>query len=259
VVIKFKWIGGATWLLSVGNLKIGCDPALCPKDHIQNYKWFTTKRLNDPIYSNKDLDDVDVWLLTHNHEDHFDQWGAEKLKNSKIIAHNSFKKQLSIFEPRNSVTYLGWNDEFRLNIKNYVVKIKAIPAIHGRNRLLSNLIGNGNGYLITLKDMSRTRTIYASGDGVFHEGIKRYIDHPVDSIIVNAGAATIGNGIYSRIFGRITNNSKDMMNMRNRLKPSKMIPVHWGTFTHYNESLSKEMFQFGSKIEVINPGEQINL
>ena len=35
--VRFKWIGGATWLLEVGDVRIGCDPVLCPMGTVQDY------------------------------------------------------------------------------------------------------------------------------------------------------------------------------------------------------------------------------
>ena len=44
--IVFHWIGGATFVLSIGKLNIACDPVLCEKGTIQDYFWFKSKRLD---------------------------------------------------------------------------------------------------------------------------------------------------------------------------------------------------------------------
>jgi len=33
----FNWIGGATFVLSIGDLNIACDPVLCEKETIQDF------------------------------------------------------------------------------------------------------------------------------------------------------------------------------------------------------------------------------
>ncbi len=40
--IEFNWIGGATFVLTLDNLKIACDPVLCKKGIVQDYFWFKT-------------------------------------------------------------------------------------------------------------------------------------------------------------------------------------------------------------------------
>jgi len=83
----FKWIGGATWTLSLDGLKIACDPVLCKAGTVQDYFWFTSRRLNDPAFTGSDFEGVDLWLLTHGHEDHLDTEGLKVISGSqKIIA-----------------------------------------------------------------------------------------------------------------------------------------------------------------------------
>jgi L-ascorbate metabolism protein UlaG (beta-lactamase superfamily) len=35
--IIFHWIGGATFVMTIGNLNIACDPVLCEKGEIQDF------------------------------------------------------------------------------------------------------------------------------------------------------------------------------------------------------------------------------
>ncbi len=47
----FKWIGAATWIMKINELKIACDPVLCPKNTVQQYApGYKSKRLTEPVF-----------------------------------------------------------------------------------------------------------------------------------------------------------------------------------------------------------------
>jgi N-acyl-phosphatidylethanolamine-hydrolysing phospholipase D len=53
--ILFHWIGGATFVMTIGNINIACDPVLCERGKIQDYFWFKSKRLEEPSMTKKHL------------------------------------------------------------------------------------------------------------------------------------------------------------------------------------------------------------
>ena len=67
--VIFYWIGGATFILSIGNLNIAVDPVLCTKGIVQDYFWFKSRRIEEPVYNERDFDNIDLCLITHNHKD----------------------------------------------------------------------------------------------------------------------------------------------------------------------------------------------
>jgi N-acyl-phosphatidylethanolamine-hydrolysing phospholipase D len=62
--ILFHWIGGATFVMAIGNINIACDPVLCERGIIQDYFWFKSKRLEEPKYDEKTFSNID--LLVNN-------------------------------------------------------------------------------------------------------------------------------------------------------------------------------------------------
>jgi L-ascorbate metabolism protein UlaG (beta-lactamase superfamily) len=257
---NFKWIGGATWILQVNNCKIACDPVLCPEGHIQDYKYFKTRRLNSPQYSESDFENVNLWLLTHNHEDHIDSDGFKLIeKNSTIISHKSlrpyFKKDIN-----NDIRFLDWNECAEMCVDSINIKVKALPAIHARKTLLGNVVGNGNGYLLDIAGDDSKFCIYVTGDSVYNKSIIKDIGTSnIDLIIANAGSAMVGKSFIAPIIGRITNNISDVIQMNAELNPKIIIPVHWGTFSHYHEMITRESFNEYDNIELLNAGDSINL
>jgi len=256
----FKWIGGATWLLTFNGTAIACDPVLCPRGTIQDYFYFKTSRLNSPEFDNSDFENIDLWLLTHNHEDHLDNEGLKHIeKTSVIVTDKSLKKRIKRKEYP-LATHLSWGEEKEFIINQFKIKIISIPAIHAKRRIFSPLIGNGNGYILVISDSKSSCRIYVTGDAVYDERIIQYtgLEH-IDIVIANAGSAMIGDSILSRIIGRVTNNSNDILNLNSDLRPGNLIPVHWGTFSHYAETVKPETFRKYSNTRFLNPGETVKI
>ncbi len=258
--ISFKWLGGGTWILHIDDITIACDPVLCPKGHVQDYRYFKTKRLNEPIFNEAELKNVNLWLLTHNHEDHIDKYGIEMInESSAIIAHKSLKPYFKN-DKYNNVQILKWNQNTTLSLSGIKITIKAIPAIHAKKQALGKIIGNGNGYFLGIDKDGKKYFIYVTGDSVFSKNIQKYFaGSKIDLIIANAGAAMIGESFLSKIIGRITNNIDDIKNIISELHPKLVIPVHWGTFSHYSETINKNSFINYSNVKLLNVGEAVNL
>lgn len=257
---KFKWIGGATWVLQVDRIKIACDPVLCPEGCVQDYKFFKARRLNDPQYSESDFKDVNLWLLTHNHEDHFDRDGFKVIdKNSTIIAHESLKVHFAnnIYT---GIRFPGWDEDTEVLSGGINIKIKAVPAIHAKKASLGGMIGNGNGYLLNIDRDGSKYCIYVTGDSVYNSSIKKHIGAAnIDLIIANAGSAMVGAPPLSSSIGRITNNISDIKKMNAELVPRLLIPVHYGTFSHYSEKITHGSFSKYLNIRIVDPGESVNI
>jgi len=255
MIINFKWIGGATCILSFNGIKIAIDPVLCKKGTIQDYFWFKSKRLEDPIYDKKDFNEIDLWLITHNHEDHLDQKGLQVIKNEvPIISNkNSLKKLKS--KNLNKVTVLNWNETKTFKIKNHNITIEAIPAIHGVNPLSALFAGKVNGYFITISNKTEKTTIYFTSDTVYKKRVIQAIkNRPIDLLIPNMGAAKQGSWIMT-----LTLNAKMLKKMVHQLHPKHIIPVHYGTFEHYVEPISAlEKLQI-KNLKIIKTGQEVDI
>ncbi len=257
--IIFKWIGSATWILNVNAYKIACDPVLCKKGTVQNYKYFKSTRLTDPLYAIDDLDNVDLWILSHDHEDHFDKEGIIKIsdKSFKIIHRSNEKKLIN----NNVANYkvLSWGQDYNISDQNLSINIEAVPGIHSKFKVLSKLIGNNNGYIIKIYQNNETFIIYYTGDDVFNKKrFEKYYKGKIDLVIANAGAAHIGKGILGAVIGRITNDYNDILNMANSIDSKLIIPIHWGTFSHYLDN-SNNYKDSLNKIKIVKAGETVRL
>jgi len=258
--IIFKWIGGATWILNFNNIKIACDPVLCPAGTVQDYKYFKTKRLDSPVYDESDFKNINLWLLTHNHEDHIDKAGLKKISRDSVIISHKGLRALFTKDLFAGLMFLNRDEEYEFSAGDLNIKVKALPATHARLKIFSSAVGNGNGYLLDITKRDFKFRIYITGDSVYSKSIIKHIGaSKIDLIIANAGAAIVGRSFMSHIIGRITNNISDIKEMNGDLNPGILIPVHWGTFSHYSEKITRQSFDDFGNIKIVNVGESLSI
>ena len=161
---------------------------------------------------------------------------------------------------RREIKILNWGEKTTIAFPdNMEIIIEAIPAIHGLNSLTGKIVGNGNGYWIEILQAKEKFSLYASGDTLLNKDTIRAIrNRSCDLFIANAGNATVGNGLLSKLIGRITMNSADAVSLRNTLFPKTAIMIHWDAFDHYQErdivqSCGENNFRY------VTPGETVNL
>jgi L-ascorbate metabolism protein UlaG (beta-lactamase superfamily) len=253
--ILFNWIGGATFILAIGDLKIAVDPVLCAKGTIHDYGLFKSERLEQPIYSDNDFKNIDLWLITHEHEDHLDKIGMAKISTtSKTVCNNKvykFLKELNLKD----LSILKWGQTKKINIKGYDITIEAIPAIHGVNPVFAFIAGHVNGYLVNINKGGETKTIYITGDTVYKNRIRKTIDNrAIDLMVPNMGAACEGTWIKT-----LTLNSKMLNKLICDLNPKIVIPVHYGTFEHYKEPADSILALNDNRIKVVKVGQTIKI
>ena len=247
--IHFKLIGGATWIFTIDDLKIACDPALDP-DHPQ--------RIEDPIYTDEDFENIDIWLITHDHFDHIDEIGLAKIEpESLIITHKIAIDDLQATSSSN-INGLKWKEKKTIEIKGFKVTIEAIPAIHAVNPILALTIIGGNGYWIDLEKYGETLSLYVSGDTVPKWIVLKSLrGRKADLFIPNMGCARAAEGILGLLLGPLTMNARMMKRMKNIINPEVTIPVHFGTFSHYSEPISVVEKWNDPSVKILKPGEEI--
>jgi L-ascorbate metabolism protein UlaG (beta-lactamase superfamily) len=132
--------------------------------------------------------------------------------------------------------------------------------VHAKRKLFGSLVGNGNGYLLKVTNNYFKYTVYVTGDSVYNKSSAEiFTEKNIDLIIANAGSAMVGRPPLSAIIGRITNNIPDIKKMLSDLNPGTLIPVHWGTFSHYTERIKDSDFKEYRNVRVLKPGDSIQL
>lgn len=253
--ILFHWIGGATFILSIGNLQIAVDPVLCEKGTVQDYFWFKSKRIENPSYEDKDFHKIDLWLITHKHEDHLDSIGLSKINDPAQIITNKNASKILKAQQKKNLNILDWHQTKKIELKGYTIEITAIPAIHGINPVSAFLAGKVNGYYLSIQKGTEKTHIYITGDTVYKKKIVKTLKNkPIDLLVPNMGAAKQGSWIMT-----LTLNAKMLQKLSTALQPAHIIPVHYGTFQHYREPVEQIAKLNNPKIHIIEVGSKTEL
>lgn len=255
--LNFNLVGSATWVMEIDNkFKIGCDPALAKAGTKYIYKGLKTSRVKAPVYDNHTFDNVKLWVVTHGHFDHIDKEGLQVIENSsKVVSHKNAAKLLNKKE-NIATTYLNWHEKKSFIINGYIIEIEAIPAIHGMNLLAKVLMGDVNGYLITIDKGIERKTIYVTSDAVYSEDIVKALEgRKVDILIANLGQAK------SRMIGGPFTMNIDMLNkFIIALSPKVVLPIHTNDFAHF-ETTKADLDRVIKKhsVAILENGENITI
>ncbi len=254
--IKFKWIGAACFVMEIDDqFKIACDPCLSPIGAKFDFKYFKSERTIGPEYEDNDFRGIDLWLLTHNHEDHLDGDGLAVLdKDSVKLCHKNVVRKLAE-AGMNRIDSVTWG-EYRTFTKDRLeVSIRAVPAVHGSNFLASYFAGGVNGYWLEAKKGSETKSIYITGDTICHPTVEKFIGNKIcDILIPNMGA------VKEKFFGGpLTMNNKMLVHLIDCLEPLAVLPVHYGDFSHYSGGFPELDLHHKTIVKRTKRGKEIEL
>ena len=247
--VKFKWIGAATFIISVDDLKIACDPALDPE---------ATGRVEDPVYSDEDFENIDLWFITHAHEDHLDDIGLSKIESDSLIITHKIAVEMLQKTGSNNINVLKWKEKKDTTIAGFNISIEVIPAVHGVKLLTALLNGGVNGYWITLEKNDQSISIYITGDTVNKFVVLNSIRYrKADLFIPFIGEGRIPVPFLNILLGPCTLNARMLKRMKRIVDPDVTIPVHFGSFSYYSEPISVVEKWNDPSIKILEPGEEI--
>ncbi len=179
----------------------------------------------DPIKQEK-LNDADYIFITHSHWDHFSKEDILKIKkdSTKIIGPNDIEEECSeLGFVKENIIILKPNQ----NIKIDNILIKTLPA-YNLNKDFHPKENNWLGYLITIEN----NTYYIPGDT---DVIDEISNIKVDTCFIPIG------GVY-------TMTACEAAQYINKIKPKKVIPIHYGMvvgnkedFEMFKNSISKDI------------------
>ncbi|MGE5404461.1 MAG: MBL fold metallo-hydrolase [Candidatus Saccharibacteria bacterium] len=256
--ISFKWIGGPTWIMRVGDMKIACDPVLCPEGTVQNYGYgMSGKRLTAPQFNKDEFKDVDIWLISHEHEDHIDKPGLSQINPQSIcITNKKAAAILSKIHPQ-KLKILRQTQKSSFQVKGFSVEIEAIPAVHASNALASFVAGKGNGYWLKIsKGGGPDFTIYITGDTICHDKVTKQLkNRKVDILIPNMGEAH-----KNKFGGPYTLSAKSLKDLMDITRPELVIPVHHSSFSHMScEPISVVADWHDERVKILTEGESFTV
>lgn len=173
--------------------------------------------------------DADLIFITHTHWDHFSKEDILKIKKdtTKIIGPSDIRED--------SLT-LGFQEENIITIKPYQeltlsnITIKTVPA-YNKEKAFHPKENNWVGYVLTIND----QTYYVMGDT---DSLEENENIKCDVLCIPIG-------------GTYTMNAIEASEFTNKIKPTKVIPIHYGLVVGSKEDLDvfKEKVKKEIKIE----------
>jgi len=213
------WIGHATFLIRLGNTTIITDPVFSKN---MGPLIFGPKRYVNPAIDLKDITEINLYLLTHNHYDHLDYRTIKKFPHKKTKVLTPLK--LSKYFTRNgfdNVEEMDWYDQVQVND----LKITLLPAVHWSKRTLTDtnrtLWGN---FLIEYKNKKIFFSCDTGYGNIYKDLGEKY--GPIDLTFINIGAYDFRPMFEKSIYHA---NPEEALNIGQDLKSKKVLGMHWGT------------------------------
>lgn len=245
--VNIQWLGGPSMLIEFNGMQILTDPMLGEGDHafemadpneMFDLKKGPTIRFHRRLTALPDINlgSLDLVLLSHAHEDHFDQKAQSTLAKSlpfilPIDDVNKVQKAgftlLNALQAGQTKTYSAGQGQ---------IQITAIPADHTDNKALEPLLGHGLGYLIKFIEGKQEFTLYWTGDTLATPGVINTVKAlgAIDLLVPNMGrVGTTGP------LGKISMGASDLITLANTLKVKKVFPIHHTSYELYLEPISE--------------------
>lgn len=266
--ISIKWLGGPTMLISFNGFQIITDPmfgegkeAFIMGDPNEMFDLSTGpnikthQRLTDIPSIN--LSNINLVVLSHAHEDHFDQVAEKKLRKSISLLLPSADENKVKDKGFTNISSLNWGDKQTYKAGNGEISFTAVTAYHSTDQSINPLLGKGNGYWIEFKEGNWQRNVYWTGDTLPTKDLMMQVRQlgTLDILIPHMGkVGTTGP------LGKISMGVADTKIMAARLKPNYLLPIHHSTFSHYLEPVNRTSFQIKDtsyELNIISEGEVI--
>lgn len=228
------FIGTATVLMRYAGFTILTDPNFLHRHDVVALGYgLRSKRLTDPAINIEDLPPIDLVVLSHFHEDHFDRLVVQKLdKSLPIVTTEHAARALAQRGFRSTHSLKMWKS---LTVAKGVnrLRITSMPGRHGPGvvgRLLPPVMGSLLEF-VSPADSLLLRA-YITGDTLVYKDIKeiphRYPD--IDLALLHLGG-TRALGIL------VTMDAKQGVEMVRIINPTVAVPIHYNDYTVFKSSL----------------------
>lgn len=213
-------IRNATLVIEYNGKKILVDPMLSPKGAIDSWAGIQknpTVELKMPI--DEIVKDVNLVIVSHSHEDHFDKFGSQNLDKSIDLLMQP--ADTDFFKNENFINATALEDNKVWN----GINIHRINGEHGTGEVLK-MMGKTSGFVLQAKNQP---TVYIVGDAIWTEDIKKTIKKfKPDYIIVNSGGAQIQG--FENV--PIIMDEAQTMALINESGKAKVIAIHMDALDH---------------------------
>ena len=231
--MKLTQIRNATLKVEYAGKKFLIDPMLSKKGAFPGFPGTINSHIANPTVDLplplSEILDVDAVIVTHTHQDHWDDAAKEAIpKDMPIFTQNARDQwdiQMSWF--RNT-----WVLEERNDFGG--ITLNKTPGQHGRGEILEGLMGDILGNVCGIVFTHPTeKTLYIAGDTIWYQGVEQNLkQYKPDVMVLNSGDAKVLPN-ESIIMGK-----EDVYEAYKAAPLATIIASHMGAVNH--ASLSRE-------------------
>jgi len=246
-----QFIGTATVLIRYQGFTILTDPNFLHKgDRVHLGYGITSERLTNPALNLEQLPPIDLVILSHLHEDHFDKLVQEKLdRNTPIVTTVAAAKQLKDMGFTRSTGLATW-DAMEVEKGEARLRITAAPGRHGKAGMQA-LLPDVMGSVLDFGPNPSTPAyrMYVSGDTLVYNDLK---DIPQRFPGIDLALLHLGG---TRILGmfKVTMDGKDGVRLMQIVQPKKAIPIHYDDYDVFKSPLA----DFAREVESAGLSKQV--
>ena len=231
-----QFIGTATVIIRYQGLTILTDPNFLHKgDHVHLGYGLTSQRQTNPAIDFDKLPPIDLVILSHMHDDHFDKLVQERLnRRIPIVSTREASEKLKRQGFQQRFALSEW-DRLEVTKGNTRLRITSVPGRHGAagvSILLPKVMGSVLDFG-TNPDTPDYR-MYISGDTLVYDDIKGIPQRfpGIDLALLHLGGTRI-LGVF-----KVTMDGKDGVRMMQIVQPKKTIPIHYNDYDVFKSPLA---------------------
>jgi L-ascorbate metabolism protein UlaG (beta-lactamase superfamily) len=231
-----QFIGTATVLIRYQGFTILTDPNFLHKgDQVHLGYGLTSERLTNPAIDLDQLPPIDLVVLSHLHEDHFDKLVQEKLdKNTPIVSTREAAAALGKLGFTRTYGLAAW-DALAVEKGAARLRISAVPGRHGKlgmQALLPSVMGSVLDF--GAAPSAPDYRMYISGDTLVYGDLQNIPQRfpGIDLALLHLGGTRI-LGVF-----KVTMDGKDGVQLMQIVQPKHAIPIHYNDYDVFKSPLA---------------------
>jgi L-ascorbate metabolism protein UlaG (beta-lactamase superfamily) len=256
------FIGTATTLLRLGPFTVLTDPNFLHQGETVGigYGLLRSRRLTEPAISIDALPPLDMVVLSHHHEDHFDRVATERLNRAvPILTTPDAARALQQVGFRNARALRTWQQESFVR-EGWLLTVTSMPGTHGP-ALMTPFLPSVMGSLLELRrlDSSESLRLYISGDTLVHEDLREI---PARFPGIDLAMLHLGG---TRIMGvLLTMDGKQGVEAIRLVQPELVVPIHYDDYDIFKSPLDDfrreaRLAGIESRVRYVARGETVPL